>query len=92
MRRISHSVQLRSRGLEVIEHAYPDHHVYTTADISYADQAPILMTEKDAVKCTRLLTAEKSGVDVENLWALPVNAIISEPIYQDLIDLIKHRQ
>ena len=42
---------LRVRGLGVIEHAYPDHHRYTPADISFGDELPVLMTEKDAVKC-----------------------------------------
>lgn len=43
---------LRMRGLGVIEHEYPDHHRYTLADISFGDGLPVLMTEKDAVKCT----------------------------------------
>ena len=31
--------------------AFPDHHVYSAADIEYANERPVLMTEKDAVKC-----------------------------------------
>lgn len=31
--------------------AFPDHHVYIAADIEYANERPVLMTEKDAVKC-----------------------------------------
>ncbi|MGH8120962.1 MAG: tetraacyldisaccharide 4'-kinase [Gammaproteobacteria bacterium] len=42
---------LRVRGLGVIEHEYPDHHRFTPADISFDDGLPVIMTEKDAVKC-----------------------------------------
>lgn len=41
---------LRAAGLRVIEHPFPDHHAYQAADLPWQD-APILMTEKDAVKC-----------------------------------------
>ena len=44
---------LRNLGLNIIEHAFPDHHVFTSMDIKFDDNFPILMTEKDAVKCAR---------------------------------------
>jgi len=44
---------LRAAGIEVIEHAMPDHHRYTAKNIAFDDQLPILITSKDAVKiCT----------------------------------------
>jgi len=44
--------ELRAHGLEVLEHAFPDHHAFTAAELAYAaDDLPILMTEKDAVRC-----------------------------------------
>ena len=42
---------LRTRGLGVIAHDFPDHHRFTPADINFGDGLPVLMTEKDAVKC-----------------------------------------
>lgn len=36
--------------------AFPDHHVYVAADFEYANGRPLLMTEKDAVKCVALAT------------------------------------
>jgi tetraacyldisaccharide 4'-kinase len=42
---------LRGQGLQVIEHPFPDHHAFTPGDVSFADELPVLMTEKDAVKC-----------------------------------------
>jgi tetraacyldisaccharide 4'-kinase len=43
--------QLREHGVDVIEHAFPDHHAFSAADLDFADDLPVLMTEKDAVKC-----------------------------------------
>ena len=44
---------LTTRGLAVEEHAFPDHHPFSAADIRFEDGLPVLMTEKDAVKCRR---------------------------------------
>ena len=81
--------QLRGQGLEVIEHAFPDHHDYSSSDIDFTDGLPILMTEKDAVKCKRLLLATKSAASNEDFWAVPVNAVMSDQIGFDLVELIK---
>ena len=58
--------QLRAAGLEPIEHAFPDHHGFRTGELSFGDALPVLMTEKDAVKCR--------GLGVPNGWYLPVSA------------------
>jgi tetraacyldisaccharide 4'-kinase len=42
---------LRQHRLEPIEHAFPDHHRFTKEDLAFGDGYPVLMTEKDAVKC-----------------------------------------
>ncbi len=42
---------LRSRGIGVVPHAFADHHRYVAADFEFGSQLPVLMTEKDAVKC-----------------------------------------
>lgn len=59
---------LRSMGLIVIEHPYPDHHRFSAADLQITDADAILMTEKDAVKCLSFAP--------ENAWYLPVEAEI----------------
>ena len=56
---------LAAAGLEVDGHAFADHHDFTAADFA-ALPRPLLMTEKDAVKCRDL------GLD--DAWAVPVNA------------------
>lgn len=47
---------LRNYEIHVIEHIFPDHHLYKSQDIQFADDLPIIMTEKDAVKCTAFMT------------------------------------
>jgi tetraacyldisaccharide 4'-kinase len=61
--------QLAAAGLEVVAHAFPDHHRYRAAELEFGDELPLLMTEKDAVKCRRFAAA--------NRWYLPVAASFS---------------
>jgi tetraacyldisaccharide 4'-kinase len=61
---------LRECGMEVIEHPFPDHHALVPTDLAFADELPVLMTEKDAVKCTAFADAR--------LWYVPVSAELSE--------------
>lgn len=42
---------LRARGIGVVPHAFADHHRYQALDLSFGSELPVLMTEKDAVKC-----------------------------------------
>jgi len=58
--------QLRGAGLDPLEHALPDHHQFTASDLAFGDERPVLMTEKDAVKC-------QSFAD-HRLWYVPVEA------------------
>ncbi len=45
---------LRARGLELVEHPFPDHHPFTAADLTFGDDLPVLMTQKDAVRCREI--------------------------------------
>ncbi len=42
---------LTQLGYPVIPHAFPDHHQFKPDDLSCLTDYPVLMTEKDAVKC-----------------------------------------
>ncbi|MBS0488079.1 MAG: tetraacyldisaccharide 4'-kinase [Proteobacteria bacterium] len=43
--------KLRDAGIDILEHAFSDHHAYAASDLAFGDELPVLMTEKDAVKC-----------------------------------------
>lgn len=47
---------LRLQGLQIVAHPLPDHAKLTAADLDFGDPAPVLMTEKDAVKCRPFAT------------------------------------
>jgi tetraacyldisaccharide 4'-kinase len=74
---------LRARGLEIIEHPFPDHHAFAAADVDFGDGLAVLMTEKDAVKCR-----EVAG---PRLWYVPVEAAFSEADSRRLLDLVTHK-
>ncbi len=57
---------LRSHGIEVTGHPLPDHARLRAEDISFADRRPVLMTEKDAVKCASVAGPQH--------WYVPVTA------------------
>ncbi|MAI41775.1 MAG: lipid ABC transporter permease [Gammaproteobacteria bacterium] len=59
---------LRELGFEVIEHRFADHYSFKLADLDYQDQLPVVMTEKDAVKCERL------NLDRTSHWYLEISA------------------
>jgi tetraacyldisaccharide 4'-kinase len=42
---------LKSEKIRVIPHAFQDHARYQPSDLDFEDKHPVLMTEKDAVKC-----------------------------------------
>lgn len=73
--------QLRASGLGVIEHSFPDHHEYLRKDIIFNDNLPVIMTEKDAVKCFRYQN--------ENMWYLPVAITLPKNIESQFIELLE---
>lgn len=59
---------LRASGLNIVEHAFPDHHAFRVDDLQFQPTAPLLMTEKDAMKCRDLVSDEA--------YYLPVTAVL----------------
>jgi tetraacyldisaccharide 4'-kinase len=69
--------ELRAHGIEVSEHAFPDHHPFAPRDLAFADELPVLMTEKDAVKCVAFADPR--------LWYVPVTAEFSATEARELL-------
>jgi len=70
---------LRAYGILPIEHAFPDHHVFVPADFHLGEDLPVLMTDKDAIKCRRFAQP--------NWWRVPVQAELPAEFY----DALAHR-
>ena len=65
---------LEKFGVRPVPHPFPDHHPFRPEDLEFGDDAPVLMTEKDAVKCKRFAKPHH--------WVLPVHAA-PEPAFGD---------
>jgi tetraacyldisaccharide 4'-kinase len=74
---------LRNAGLTIYEHPMPDHHPFKPGDLNFGDALPVLMTEKDAVKCATFAD--------ERCWYVPVTAEFSEDEARGLIDVVLAR-
>lgn len=69
--------QLRDAGIDVIEHAFPDHHAFSAGDLQLSDTLPILMTEKDAIKCRAFAN--------DRMHCVVVSALLPESFFDDIV-------
>ncbi|HJT99356.1 MAG TPA: tetraacyldisaccharide 4'-kinase, partial [Rhodanobacteraceae bacterium] len=74
---------LQMRGIDVIAHPFPDHHVFSAADLAFGDGLPVLMTEKDAIKCLAF-----AGPDA---WCVPVSAELPAAFVDALVARLRPR-
>ena len=74
---------LKSHGIELNKSIFPDHHMFRYSDLTFADALPIVMTEKDAVKC------ESFGN--EKLWYVPVSATIKSDFATQVLEKLPHK-
>ena len=74
---------LKKFGIAFEPHIYPDHHEYQLADISFDDDKLVMMTEKDAVKCT--------GIASKNCWYVPIRAQMTKKFGLAVLSLIHER-
>jgi tetraacyldisaccharide 4'-kinase len=65
-------------------HAFPDHHRYRREEIDFPRATAILMTEKDAVKCTTFADAR--------CWYLPIRARIDPALVDRVERKLRGRQ
>lgn len=75
--------QLAAAGLDCQTHAFPDHHAFAAADLPFKDAKPVVMTEKDAVKC--------AGFAQPQYWYLPIDAVLPEAFGAQLLTLLKDK-
>jgi len=71
---------LRGQGILVEERPYPDHHLFSAEDVAAWPLGPVLMTEKDAVKCAKF--------GAPNHWYCPVRARLDPAVVRVLFERI----
>lgn len=74
---------LRAHGIEVMEHAFADHHQYVVDDLAFAHALPVLMTEKDAIKCEHF--------DLPDAWVVPVRAELPPTLIDDVAERLRSK-
>ena len=76
---------LRELGLNIIEHAFSDHYQFSENDLKFNDNLPVLMTEKDSVKC--------GGFTNKKLWFVAIDIKLSDRFLIDFkkqVDELTH--
>jgi tetraacyldisaccharide 4'-kinase len=74
---------LERAGLACITHSFPDHYQFRRRDIEFSGNKPVLMTEKDAVKCTAFAGNQH--------WYLPVKAVPDAVFSEQLLNLLREK-
>ncbi len=72
---------LTSLGFKFSKNSFPDHYQFHPDDLVFSNNLPIIMTEKDAVRC--------SNVVYKNLWYLKVDVDISTSFVERVAESIK---
>jgi tetraacyldisaccharide 4'-kinase len=75
---------LAAHGIAVDGHPFADHHAFTRDDFTFADGCPVLMTDKDAVKCREFARA--------NWWRVPVRAVMPESFWDAVAAKVRRAQ
>ncbi len=73
---------LQGYGFEIQPAVFPDHHRYSPGDLDQLVGRPIIMTEKDAVKC--------SGLAGDDAWYLKINAQLPQSVTTAAAALARH--
>jgi tetraacyldisaccharide 4'-kinase len=69
-------------GFTISGHSFDDHYFFSAEDITFAEM-PVLMTEKDAVKC------QKIAGDLH--WYLPVDARLSKGFADAIVETVRYK-
>lgn len=72
---------LEQLGFSIDRHVFIDHHEYSSDDFVSIVGKPIIMTEKDAVKCRGLVS--------QDAWYLKISAQLPEAVKASVLGLVK---
>lgn len=74
---------LETAGLTCKTHSFPDHYKFQPSDISFPGSEPVLMTEKDAVKCLTFAS--------DRHWYIPVKAVPETGFSEQLLERLREK-
>jgi tetraacyldisaccharide 4'-kinase len=74
---------LRAHGMQVIEHAFPDHAAVSLRELKFGDDFEVLMTEKDAVKLGNAVA--------DKFWTVPVELTMDSVLSGPWLEQIESR-
>ena len=72
---------LKKLGFNTLRNIFPDHYQFNESDLIFTNNLPIIMTEKDAVRC--------SNMNLRNLWYLKVEVDMPLSFAEDIARKIK---
>lgn len=72
---------LNNFGIKTINHAYPDHYLLSKEDLIFKDNLPVLITEKDAVKC--------KNFNLPNVFVVKIKSTLDPAFTKALLNKIK---
>jgi len=68
---------LKMLGLDIISHPFSDHYQFKPSDINFGEDALVIMTEKDAIKCQHFCDHRH--------WFLPVVANVDDALINQIV-------
>ncbi len=77
---------LVANGIKPRAHEFPDHHLWQEADFAYDDDLPIVVTEKDAVKCIALPIP---ALALEKVWVIESKMCLGVEFEECLLQSLK---
>ncbi len=75
---------LEQAGIRVDRHPFADHHAFKREDFMFEPQQPIMMTEKDAVKCQTFA--------LNDAWYVPVQANLNADLTAMIINKLTQQR
>tara|TARA_R110002110_G_scaffold404606_1_gene623204 strand:- start:244808 stop:245830 length:1023 start_codon:yes stop_codon:yes gene_type:complete len=72
---------LLDQDVRIVQHHFPDHYAFQAKDIIFPDTKSVIMTEKDAIKCT--------GFVGDNHWMLPIQAKLPKAFEAQLLKSVR---
>ncbi|MCH9664425.1 MAG: tetraacyldisaccharide 4'-kinase, partial [Gammaproteobacteria bacterium] len=69
---------LQEQGVVFTPHIFANHHKFSVAELNFGKDKVIIMTEKDAVKCSEFK-------ELDNLWALRVNHELESSLISKIV-------